>query len=670
MSFFNSNAAAASPATGHDETNGAAPPTTSFSSSHAHLTALEQKTTSLLQNLNATRQPQEAVVHFFELLSEQGAAAGATGTDGNGTEGEQAMRQKVKEILGSFTKLSQAAATVPTVVAGAGAPPQVSLPTFSYNAFGRNAKGEWRIPSISPADVHYFIRHVLTRKEKAVLLEEYNALVQQQPLPTEAAEEWEEEEEEPYVPPAPAALPPTATRPPLPSLDDAEDDPVSFCAYARQRQEDAGLPATAAPTAASTTGASSTVAKAVHHASFVLEPIEEEEEDEESAQVPWASGVQASVPAVEVSSIEDHSAASSRSGGGGRAKDPLGDADEDTFSRFTRRAMEEAPRIGKPAPVQHSEGEAPTASSTTISPPPAAPRPAKVVAQKPTIVPAPAAAPKPPNKTSAAVPFSPAFTFDQFLYHRVEARLAVNRACAALLPGCVHHSVRQVARAAWPALVDLQLYLREATELLDSLSLIRHEAIAAVVSDPGQYLRTPRYRLRCVGCNREFGLSLPQKTCGRCGDWYCAKCLVASGVGPAVHCGDRDVSLGWEPLCQRCCDVCTVAEADVVRQRQQLLARRRGGVLGSVWRGIRGDGGDSNTNGEPLPLDMMSVKNGMFLQGQLADGLAPFYVYSAEDKTMPTSERFAYLMSRSQHAVSRMRASMASRPGVQSASSE
>ncbi|KAG5496347.1 hypothetical protein JKF63_02649 [Porcisia hertigi] len=186
-----------------------------------------------------------------------------------------------------------------------------------------------------------------------------------------------------------------------------------------------------------------------------------------------------------------------------------------------------------------------------------------------------------------------------------------------------------------PVLERLHELLCESRALLRVLDVMDHQAYRERVKDPSQYLCIPRYSVACqaLDCHTPFSATVTRVTCGRCGQFFCPSCCAERGLGPDVKCGGQRYSLGWEPICRLCFQMCYDSQRRVSEERKHVL------MIESRPSGGRDAGGDANTreNSNHTTAAELNLKQAVLFGAYcdeshcLSDGLPPFYVIHCND---------------------------------------
>ncbi|CAJ1991836.1 hypothetical protein conserved [Leishmania donovani] len=181
-----------------------------------------------------------------------------------------------------------------------------------------------------------------------------------------------------------------------------------------------------------------------------------------------------------------------------------------------------------------------------------------------------------------------------------------------------------------PVLQRLDELLCESSALLHTLEVMDHQAYRERVMDPTQYLCVPRYSVSCAvaDCHTPFSATVTRVMCGRCGQFFCPKCCAERGVGPDVKCEGQRYSLGWEPLCRVCYQMCRESQQRVVEERNHVLMITNQPSNG----GHAGEAADEERNACHAAAGELSLKQAVLFGAYcdehrcLSDGLPPFYV--------------------------------------------
>ncbi|KAG5470276.1 hypothetical protein LSCM4_02971 [Leishmania orientalis] len=278
--------------------------------------------------------------------------------------------------------------------------------------------------------------------------------------------------------------------------------------------------------------------------------------------------------------------------------------------------------------------------------------------------PAPSAFPSSPQSMAAAKP-DPTLERNAFVRMRVRDILLANRVRAmdtSVLGAAFFAKMDTAWNAAadrnTPVLQRLDELVSESSALLHTLEVMDRQAYRERVMDPAQYLCVPRYSVACAAadCHTPFSATVTRVMCGRCGQFFCPKCCAERGVGPDVKCEGRRYSLGWEPLCRVCYQMC--------RDSQQRIAEERNHVLmitnhSSDGRHIEWAAGEERIahhgSGEELSLKQ-AVLFGAYCDEHrcLSDGLPPFYViYRSASETANFWDILGYHLAKTQGTLRR-----------------
>ncbi|KPA84903.1 hypothetical protein ABB37_01355 [Leptomonas pyrrhocoris] len=254
-------------------------------------------------------------------------------------------------------------------------------------------------------------------------------------------------------------------------------------------------------------------------------------------------------------------------------------------------------------------------------------------------IPAAAAAPAAPARTVAVKVMKstiPVSTRDVFVRRRVHDILLANRVRAedaAVLGAAFFEKLddawNSAANQTTPVLQKLDELLRESSALLHMLEVMDHQVYRERVMDPAQYLCVPRYSAACAApdCNAPFSTTVTRVMCGRCGQFFCPTCCGERGLGPDVVCEGQRYSLGWEPLCRLCFQMCRDSQQKLLEERNQYLR------IAAVSSYHDAEGGDSEEDAaRRASADGLTLKQAVLFgaycdeQKCLSDGLPPFYV--------------------------------------------
>ncbi|AIO01185.1 hypothetical protein LPMP_323000 [Leishmania panamensis] len=181
-----------------------------------------------------------------------------------------------------------------------------------------------------------------------------------------------------------------------------------------------------------------------------------------------------------------------------------------------------------------------------------------------------------------------------------------------------------------PILQRLDALLCESSALLHTLEVMDHQAYRERVMDPTQYLCVPRYSVACAAadCHTLFSTTVTRVMCGRCGQFFCPKCSAERGVGPDVKCDGQRYSLGWEPLCRVCYQMCRDSQQRIVEERNNVLM-----ITNQPFNGVQtGEAAGEERNAHHASAGEMNLKQAVLFGAYcdehrcLSDGLPPFYV--------------------------------------------
>ncbi|CCW60359.1 unnamed protein product [Phytomonas sp. EM1] len=212
-----------------------------------------------------------------------------------------------------------------------------------------------------------------------------------------------------------------------------------------------------------------------------------------------------------------------------------------------------------------------------------------------------------------------------------------------------------------PTIEQLLVLLKEVNAILPAFNSLERSALSDHIENPANFLLIPRYTLRCADftCGTTFSTTVMRIRCGRCGQVYCPQCCRERGLGPDVCLGNQRVSLGWEPICVSCWNVCKARQKiDQERSRQRLITRSVDGdkfrVLFSMSSSIcKGNSdpvvlGDNKLNS--LQCNSQNTTNRVAEQSpgafgsheRLEDGFAVFHVIAGVDSHVGLSDSWTY----------------------------
>ncbi|KPI90121.1 hypothetical protein ABL78_0766 [Leptomonas seymouri] len=227
-------------------------------------------------------------------------------------------------------------------------------------------------------------------------------------------------------------------------------------------------------------------------------------------------------------------------------------------------------------------------------------------------------------------------TRDAFVRKRVHDILLANRVRAtdAAVLGAAFFEKLDIAwngaaNQTMPVLQKLDDMICEASALLQTLEVMNHQAYRDRVMDPAQFLCVPRYSATCAApdCHAAFTTTVTRVMCGRCGQIFCPSCCAERGLGPDIVCDGQQYSLGWEPLCRLCFQMCRSSQRKVVEARHQHL---RIEAVSSYHVPEAGDGGEDTAR--CASTESLTLKQAVLFGADcnekrcLSDGLSPFYV--------------------------------------------
>ncbi|KAG5470692.1 hypothetical protein LSCM1_01938 [Leishmania martiniquensis] len=353
------------------------------------------------------------------------------------------------------------------------------------------------------------------------------------------------------------------------------------------------------------------------------------------------------------------------------------DEDEDeirsftTFSRMVlakearrRRSRQEEEKrsrhpMAPPQPRMTPGSKTMSAEAHTMAGPPQT----KKRAVAPT-APAPSASSSSPQSVVTSRP-PPTLERNAFVRMRVRDLLLANRV-RAMDASMLGTAFFAKTKAAWkaaadenmPALQRLNDLVSESSALLHTLEVMDRQAYRERVMDPAQYLCVPRYSVACAAadCHTPFSATVTRVMCGRCGQLFCPKCCAERGLGPDVKCEGQRYSLGWEPLCRVCYQMCRDSQQRIVEARHNVLMITNHSSSGRHTEGTAGEERNAqHTSGEELSLKQ-AVLFGAYCDEHrcLSDGLPPFYVmYRSASETVNFWDILSYHLAKTQGTLRR-----------------